>query len=266
MTEYVEYDGGRIAYDDDRAQGPLVVCVPGLGNTRAAYRFLTEDLAVAGFRVVSCDLRGTGEADAGERDYAPGALAGDLRALIRHLDAGPAFVVAHANAAGAAALAAAAEPELFHGLVLVAPFVRAGAGAGLRAGRFARSWTRQWAALLGDGKPEDFYDAKKELAGALKQPGHLAALRAMLAADPGAAEPALARLAELGVPVQVVMGGTDPNFAPDPLDAAEWIGERSGGQVLLIDDAGHYPMLDRPAELAAAAIPFMARIATRRPA
>ncbi|MFJ6936235.1 alpha/beta fold hydrolase [Streptomyces sp. NPDC101132] len=263
MTEFLEYDGGRIAYDDNGAEGPLVVCVPGLGNTRAAYRFLAPGLGESGFRVVTCDLRGSGASSAGEREYGQDALAGDLRALVRHLDAGPAFVVAHANAAGAAVVAAAGEPGLFGGLVLLAPFVRAGAGSGLRAGRFVRSWTRQWAGLFPKDKPEDFADARRELSESLRQPGHLAALRAMIAAGAGPAE---AALGALRVPVQVVVGGTDPHFGPDPLTEAEWIGERTGGEVVLIDEAGHYPMLDRPSQVAAAAVPFMARVAMRRAA
>ncbi|WP_030197789.1 alpha/beta fold hydrolase [Streptomyces sp. NRRL S-87] len=261
MTDYVEYDGGRIAYDDNGAEGPLVVCVPGLGNTRTAYRFLAADLAESGFRVVTCDLRGTGESSAGEREYGQPALAGDLRALVRHLDAGPAFVVAHSNAAGAAVVAAAAEAELFDGLVLVAPFARAGAGAGLRAGRFVRSWTRQWAGLFPAEKPDEFPEWKKELTASLKEPGHLAALRAMIGAG---AEAAAAALPGLTVPVQVVMGGMDALFGPDPLTEAEWIGEQTRGEVVLIDTAGHYPMLDRPSEVTAAVVPFLARVASRR--
>lgn len=55
MTEFHTREGGRIAYDDSGGDGPLVVCVPGAGDLRATYRFLTALLpflsrVVAGHR------------------------------------------------------------------------------------------------------------------------------------------------------------------------------------------------------------------------
>src|SRR5258708_40253451 len=60
-TRYLEVPGGRLAYDDT-GTGPLVVCLPGLGDLRASYRFLAPRLVAAGYRVVTMDLRGLGEA------------------------------------------------------------------------------------------------------------------------------------------------------------------------------------------------------------
>ena len=39
---------GSIAYEDSGGRGPLVVCVPGMGDVRAQYRFLAPALASAG--------------------------------------------------------------------------------------------------------------------------------------------------------------------------------------------------------------------------
>src|SRR5258706_7539642 len=55
-TRYLEVPGGRLAYDDT-GTGPLVVCLPGLGDLRASYRFLAPRLVAAGDRVVTIDLR-----------------------------------------------------------------------------------------------------------------------------------------------------------------------------------------------------------------
>ena len=52
----------RIAYDLTGA-GPLVICLPGLGDLRSVYRFLAPALAEVGFRVATMDLRGHGESD-----------------------------------------------------------------------------------------------------------------------------------------------------------------------------------------------------------
>ena len=94
MTEFLDIDGGRIAYEVT-GQGPLVVLSPGMGDLRQAYRFLIPLLAQAGYRVASADLRGHGESSMGWTSVTGTAaisrtdVAGDLLALVRHLG-GPA--------------------------------------------------------------------------------------------------------------------------------------------------------------------------------
>src|SRR5258708_27571019 len=83
-TRYLEVPGGRLAYDDT-GTGLLVVCLPGLGDLRASYRFLAPRLVAAGYRVVTMDLRGLGESSTDWADYhvtpASGALLSPLPAL-----------------------------------------------------------------------------------------------------------------------------------------------------------------------------------------
>jgi len=57
-TQFLNLPGGQIAYDDTGGTGPLVICVPGLGDVRQQYRFLAPRLVAAGFRVVTIDLPG----------------------------------------------------------------------------------------------------------------------------------------------------------------------------------------------------------------
>src|SRR5687768_1229585 len=83
---------GSLAYDDT-GSGPLVVCLPGMGDNRTTYRHLVPLLVAAGHRVVTLDPRGQGESDAVWPDYSPEALGADLLELLRHLDAGPALLV-----------------------------------------------------------------------------------------------------------------------------------------------------------------------------
>ena len=97
MTEYLDIEGGRIAYDEI-GSGPLVVLSHGIGDRRQVYRFLGPKLAQAGYRVVSADLRGHGESSMGWKSVtgtdaiSRTDIAGDLLALIRHLG-GPAALV-----------------------------------------------------------------------------------------------------------------------------------------------------------------------------
>ena len=128
MTEFLEIDGGQIAYDVT-GSGPLVVLSHGIGDRRQAYRFLAPRLAEAGYRVVSADLRGHGESSMGWKSVTGTDaitrtdIAGDLLALIRHLG-GPALIVGHSISGGAATIAAAKEPDLVSGIVEINPFTK----------------------------------------------------------------------------------------------------------------------------------------------
>src|SRR5580698_5710252 len=143
MTEYLDVDGGRIAYEET-GSGPLVVLSHGIGDRRQAYRFLAPKLAQAGYRVASADLRGHGESSMGWKSVTGKAaitrtdIAGDLLALIRDLG-GPAVIVGHSISGGAATIAAALEPELVSGIVEINPFTltqKADLGALLRVRRY----------------------------------------------------------------------------------------------------------------------------------
>jgi len=59
MTEFVEVPGGKLSYEVT-GEGPLVVLSAGIGDRRQVYRFLAPELAQAGYRVASVDLRGHG--------------------------------------------------------------------------------------------------------------------------------------------------------------------------------------------------------------
>ena len=93
MTEFLDRPAGRVAYDDTGGDGPLLVAFPGMGDVRALYRFAVSALAAAGHRVVTMDIRGHGESSTGWDDHGPVAIGGDVLALLRALDGGPAVLV-----------------------------------------------------------------------------------------------------------------------------------------------------------------------------
>ena len=102
MTDFLELDGGRIAYDVI-GEGPLVVLAHGMGDNRGAYREVAAQLADAGYRVAKVDQRGHGESSTGWASYTRTDSAGDLLAVIRHLG-GPAVLVGHSFAGGSPSL------------------------------------------------------------------------------------------------------------------------------------------------------------------
>ena len=109
-TQFLQRPDGKIAYDD-QGNGPLVVCVPSMGDVRGEYRFLLPQLTAAGNRAVSIDVRGHGESSTGWPDYSVAGVGSDLLALIDRLDAGPAVIVGDSMAGGAAVWAAAEAPS-----------------------------------------------------------------------------------------------------------------------------------------------------------
>ncbi|HEV8566977.1 MAG TPA: alpha/beta hydrolase [Actinoplanes sp.] len=251
---------GTLIYDDTLGDGPLVVCLPGMGDNRATYRHLTPLLVAAGHRVVTLDPRGQGESDAVWPDYSPEAIGADLLDLLRHLDAGPAVLITNSYTGATAIWAAAEQPSAFTAIVLCDPFARVmpAPGAAMRlataaVGRVRPFWMMYWSSLFKTRKPADHAAARAALSRQLAEPGRMAALRAMFAADISVSE---ARTSSVRTPALVVMGAKDPDF-PDPAAEARLIASRLDGTVVMIPDAGHYPQAEYPSETAAAILAFL---------
>ena len=269
-TRFLVRPEGRVAYEEVGA-GPLVVLVPGIGDTRAQYRFLAPELAAAGYRVVTMDLRGLGESSTGFSDYSAAAVGSDVVALLRELDAGPARLVGQSMAAGAVAWAAAEAPDRVESLVLIGPFVRdipptswlqgALMGAmvnGLRAAALGRVRLGQ---LLRQPLPEReagrLADYVAALHANLAERGRLEALRAMLNASKGDVD---ARLDQVRARTLVVMGSKDPDFdgfVGGPAGEAHVVADRLRGTVLMVEGAGHYPHVEMPALVNPAIVRFV---------
>ena len=123
VTVYLLRPEGRIAYDLAGEDGPLVVCLPGMGELRSSYRHTRPALVQAGYQVATMDLRGHGDSDTSFAAYDDVAAGTDALALIQHLGH-PAVLIGNSMSAGAAVWAAAEKPHLVDGLVLIGPFVR----------------------------------------------------------------------------------------------------------------------------------------------
>ena len=200
-TSYLDRPGGRIGYDVAGA-GPLAVLVPGMGDLRAAYRFLAPALRARGYRVACTDLRGHGDSDATFSSYGDEQTADDVAALISELG-GPAVIVGNSMAAGSAVLAAAQRPELVSGLVLAGPFVRnptvsAGRRVLLRVAMAplwaAISWKSYLPKLYAGRRPADFGEYRDQVVASVRRPGYARAFSLTTRTSHAAAQ---ARLAEV---------------------------------------------------------------------
>ncbi len=262
-TQFLEQAMGRLAYDD-AGQGPLVICVPGMGDLRQVYRFLIPAVVNAGYRAVSLDVRGHGETSVNWPDYSVAAVGADMLALARGLDAGPAILVGNSMAAGAAVWAAVEAPERVAGLVLIDPFVEGSASGGQKlmySALFARPWgpamwQKYYTGLYPTHKPEDFAAYSARLRANLTEPGRMEALRQMILASKDASGQRLARLA---TPTLTLMGAKDPDFK-DPEAAARRVAEQTRGSYRLIPEAGHYPQAEMPALTTPLILEFLERV------
>ncbi len=256
-------DEGGLAYDIV-GEGPLVVCVPGMGELRSSYRYTVPALAAAGFRVAAMDLRGHGGSDATFSSYDDVAAGSDVLALVEELGGGPAVLVGNSMGAGAVVWAAAERPELVAGLVLIGPFVRNAPVNPLMAGVFRVAMSGPWAPavwqaylpLLYPGrKPDDFAEHRRAIRDSMRQPGHAAAFRRTTRTSH---EPAERRLEEVSAKTLVVMGDADPDFKDAAAEAA-WISDRLAAEQLLAAGAGHYPQVEQPQTVNPALVGFCRR-------
>lgn len=266
-TQFVHHKLGKIAYNDGGGQGALVVCVPGVGELRSAYRFLKLPLQEAGFRVVTMDLRGQGESSAHWLNFTVEAVAADLVALIDTLEAGPALVIG-ASMGGTAALWVAAEhPSKIAGLALLSAFVRDlpvafslkfSLNVFMNRWWGPSAWVNHQRKLYPTAPPKDLNQHLQALKDNLRQRGRMHALRALLRSSKQLGEP---RLAQVLAPALVVTGAADPVFS-DPAGEGRFIARLLGSptQTLCIEGAGHYPHVEQPDQLVPALLNFFDQV------
>ncbi len=267
-TRYLDLPGGRIAFDDtEHGDGAPVVLLPGMLDSRAAYRHLRPLLAAAGRRVITMDLRGFGESSIRWDDYSPAAIAGDVLALLDHLGIDRAVLAGNSYTGASVVKVAGDAPGRIAGIVLLDAFVEnvppsalqrvvVGAMGALlvRSPAFWGLYLRK-AAFPGP-KPADHEEYVAGLVAALRAPGRKAATRGYVRGDSSP----VGWTAAVRCPALVVMGAKDPDFG-DPELVADRQAAALGARKVMIEGAGHYPMADHPRATADALLDFLADLA-----
>ena len=260
-----------LACDDSGGSGPLVVLLPGAGDVRSENRFLVRDLAAAGYRVASADLPGHGD-PLTAASYGVAETAAALLALVDRLGGGPAAVVATSFAPAAAVWAAAAHPERISAVVAISPHLEGdgsvkgmllnAAVSGLLRGPWAGPvWTRLYRSWYRSGTPADLEGELARIAAMMRDPARRRAVRETLTAH---RRGVAGKVERFDRPALVVFGAADDHF-PDPAAEAARVASRLGGEVLLVEGAGHYPHAERPDLVGPAVLAFLAA-ATSPPA
>jgi pimeloyl-ACP methyl ester carboxylesterase len=250
-TQVMTHKESQLAYTDFGGTGELVLMLPGLGALRQEYHFLGPMLVEAGYHAAAADLRGQGESSTCWAAYDVRSVGRDALALLEHLGDGPAHVIGSSFSCAAFVWAAVEAPQRIKSLTLIGPFVRDAKPKLIMKGGIwlmmnnpwrVRTWRMFYASLYPSRKPVDFEDYLDRLTANLKEDGRFDAVKGFVAAS---RLPSETRLTEVQAPILVVMGAADPDF-PDPVAEANYIVERTGGQLALIEGAGHYPQSEVP--------------------
>ncbi|MEV6978205.1 alpha/beta hydrolase [Kitasatospora sp. NPDC093806] len=265
VTRYLDLPGGRIAFDDtEHGAGAPVVLLPGMLDSRAAYRHLRPLLTAAGRRVITMDLRGFGESSIVWDDYTPAAIARDVLALLDHLGIERAVLAGNSYTGASVVKAAGDAPARVAGIVLLDAFVENVPPTALQRvvvgamGRLLVHSPAFWGlyqrkAAYPTTKPADHEEYVAGLVAALRTPGRKTATRGYVRGDSSPA----GWTAAVRCPALVVMGEKDPDFAKPEL-VADRQAAALGARKVMIEGAGHYPMADRPQATADALLSFLA--------
>lgn len=264
-TQFLDRPGGRISYDDNAIDGPLVIAAPGMGDLRHSYRHLRDGLAAAGIRFVTMDIRGIGESSVGWSDLSDAAIASDYLALLDELGGGPAVLVGNSLSCASSVIAATDAPDQISGIMLLGPFVRDVPMAWWQKAAFGAMLTPPWGRsmwvsyyrknLYPGPRPADHDAYVSSLSDNLGEPGRFAAFRSISTnshAESGK------RIGSVRQPAVVVMGTADPDF-PDPEAEAIEIGKVMNAEVVMSEGSGHYPQADNPTLVADALVELIDR-------
>jgi pimeloyl-ACP methyl ester carboxylesterase len=263
-TKHFTRPGGTLAFSDYGAGGELVLMLPGMGALRSEYRILAPALRDAGYHAVTADLRGQGDSSVPWESYDVPSVGGDIVALIEHLGAGPAHLVGTSFAPAPIVWAAAERADLVRSMVLISPFVRDVKINPLMLALFwlmmnnpwrVSLWVRYYSTLFPSRKPDDLQSYLKRLRENLKERGRFEAVKRL---GGSSREPSAERLDLVSVPALVIMGTKDPDF-PDPQAEGKTISDRIGGELALIEGAGHYPQTEMPEETVPIVLDFIRR-------
>jgi pimeloyl-ACP methyl ester carboxylesterase len=246
---------GQMAYEDSGTQGPVVILVPGMGDTRGQFRFLGPELIAAGLRVITVDPRGEGDSDATFSIYAASSVGDDLVRLIDQLGA-EVYLVGNSSGGGSVAWAAATRPDPVKGVIFIDAFLRDHPisffnklllKVALTGPWAASSWVSYYRGLYVANPPKDQDQYTEFLRQSLNKEGHIHALRAMVFASKADIE---AKLKEIHAPVLAIAGSKDSDFENGAENELNWILSQTGGEKQLIDGAGHYPHVEYPDQVA----------------
>ncbi len=265
MTDFFTRPEGTLAYEDSDGSGETVIMLPGMGALRSEYRYLAPALAKEGYRTIAADLRGQGESSVPWAEYDVPSVGKDILAIIDHLAASPAHVIATSFSPAPAVWAALERPKAIKSLILISAFLRneklsltrkLSMDILLHGPWKISAWITYYKTLYPTRKPNDFDEYLDNLKGNLEEKGRFEAAMTLGSSTKELVEK---RLNQVKVPTLVIAGTKDPDW-PDPKAEAEFIADKLSAKLLIVENAGHYPQTEMPEKVTPAILDFLKSI------
>lgn len=248
--KFIAVPGGTLAYEV-AGQGPVVLCLPSMGDTRREFERSAPRLIEAGYRVITTDLRGMGQSRGHFAAYTIQALSADIEAILEAEHSERVVLVGCSISAASAGLFALEHPDRVLGLVMISPMVYTPSNmlvpvllaTLLRVPVLGRAiWASYFKNLYPSHPVEPDY--LEGLRTSLKQPGSMKSIVGMILA-PRLDE----RLAQMKVPTLAYFCTKDPDFSNEQgvrETAAKLQQQIPDAEVVILDDLGHYPHRESP--------------------
>ncbi len=119
--KFVAVPGGRISYEVI-GEGPAVLCLPSLGDTRREYERFVPALLEEGYMMITTDLRGMGQSRGSFKSHNVRDLANDIKAILDAERIEQAYLVACSVSGASAGLFTVEEPERVAGLIMFSSY------------------------------------------------------------------------------------------------------------------------------------------------
>lgn len=237
----VSVPGGMLSYEV-AGQGPVVLCLPSLGDTRREYERVVPALVEQGYRVITTDLRGMGQSRGRFKTHNVRDLTNDLQAMLDAERVEQAFLMGCSVSGASAGLFAVEHPERVRGLVLFSPLLRTGSrfsawmlASLLRLPMIGRmGWVSYFKNLYPAHPVEADYLEHIRLAA--KQRGAMKSI-----ADMALAPRIDAQIASIRVPTLIYLGTKDPDFKDVRAEAEQLRKEIPQADIHVLEGIGHYP-------------------------
>src|SRR5579884_1786545 len=240
-VKFVPVLDGQLAYEV-AGNGPVVLCLPSLGDTRREYERLAPELAESGYRVITTDLRGMGQSRGNFKSHSLRDLVNDIQAILDAEQVKEAFLLGCSVSGASAGLFAIEHPAHVSGLVLFSPIMRTGPlltrlllVSMLRIPGLGRMVWGSYFKTLYPAKPLE-QDYMEHIQTTLRQPGAMKSV-----ADMCMTPRIDNQIAQIRVPTLIYLGTRDPDFKDVRQEAERLKGELPQAQVIVLEGAGHYP-------------------------
>jgi pimeloyl-ACP methyl ester carboxylesterase len=258
QPRYTDLAGLRVRYVR-RGGGPALILLHGLGSSIYTWADVIPALA-RDHDVVAGDLPGFGGSDIPE-DLSASVYPGTVLALMDRLGISRATLVGHSLGGAVATVLAARHPERVRRLVLVdsagfnlepskRPLILRLVGWAPVATAIDALPVRRW--VLTRALHQVLHDPTlvtpervEEYLAPLARPGATEAVRSLLTHEPGFGLPAL--VSEVRVPTLIVWGRND-RWVP-LADADRFAAAIPGSRKVVLEECGHVPQEERPAEI-----------------